>query len=185
MLRAAVLLAVLAMVLGLLATPAGASAPAPDTATAKFEVRFMQDMIEHHMMAVEMAEMCVEEAVHPELVTLCQSIVDAQMMEIAEMQTWLMDWYGIDYMPEMRMTGEMKHMMMLEGAAFEEHFLKMMIRHHWGAIIEAGHAVERSYHSELVELGQNIIASQSQEIEQMRTWLRDWYGYENFGPQLN
>ncbi|MHB1131620.1 MAG: DUF305 domain-containing protein [Chloroflexota bacterium] len=184
-LRVLLVLAVLLLAFGPLASPAAASAPAPDTATAKFEVRFMEDMIEHHMMAVEMAEMCVDKAVHPELASLCQNIISAQMMEIEEMRTWLMDWYGIDYLPEMKVTGEMMHMEMMEGAAFEEHFLKMMIRHHWGAIVEARHAVDRSYHTELRQLGENIIPSQSQEIEQMRTWLRVWYGYQNFGPQLN
>lgn len=166
------------------ANPAAAAEPAPDVATAKFEVRFMEDMIEHHMMAVHMAEMCLEKAVHPELEGLCQDIISTQMMEMQQMQAWLMDWYGVEYMPEMKMTGEMRHLMSLEGAEFEEAFLKTMIRHHWGAILEARQAVERSYHVELRDLGEEIIAAQGAEIEQMRTWLREWYGYQNFGPQL-
>ena len=58
------------LVLGVMATvanPAGASEPAPDTSTARYEVRFMEGMIDHHMMAVMMAEMCVQYAIHEEL----------------------------------------------------------------------------------------------------------------------
>ena len=52
--------------------------PAPDPATAHYEVRFMTGMIDHHMMAVMMGGMCIERAVHPELVTMCQDIVANQ-----------------------------------------------------------------------------------------------------------
>jgi hypothetical protein len=38
------------------ARPAAASRPAMDRATARFEVRFMTGMIDHHQMAIEMAE---------------------------------------------------------------------------------------------------------------------------------
>lgn len=181
MLVAAVILSALVAIVN----PALAAGPAPDTATAKFEVRFMEGMMEHHMMAVKMAEMCLEQAVHPELASMCEDIIVTQEAEMKQMHEWLMEWYGIEHeMPEMKMTGEMKHLMSLEGTDFEETFLKTMIRHHWGAIVEARQAVERSYHPELREMGEDIIAAQSQEIEQMRTWLREWYGYQNFGPQL-
>jgi len=42
---------------------------------AHFEVKFMTDMIDHHMMAVMMSEHCVEKAVHEELRTMCKKII--------------------------------------------------------------------------------------------------------------
>ena len=72
-----------------------ASAPAPSPSTSNFEIRFMTDMIDHHQMAVMMAEMCIARAIHPELRSLCENIRTAQMAEIEEMQAWLQDWYGI------------------------------------------------------------------------------------------
>ena len=44
-----------------------ASGPAPTKAQARYEIDFLQDMIDHHMMAVMTAELCVEKAVHEEL----------------------------------------------------------------------------------------------------------------------
>jgi uncharacterized protein (DUF305 family) len=164
--------------LAFVAAPAGADAPAPDKATAKFEISFMQDMIDHHHMAVMMAEMCLEKAVHDDLRTLCGEIIAAQMAEIEEMQAWLRDWYGVEHEPMMK-PGDMRMMdrlASLEGAEFEIAFMEMMIKHHERAIREAGKCLRKAYHEELLGLCGNIIESQSAEIAQMRTWLCEWYG---------
>ena len=52
--------------------------PAPDPAAANYEVRFMTKMIDHHAMAVMMAEMCVERAIHPDLTSMCTGIIANQ-----------------------------------------------------------------------------------------------------------
>ena len=158
--------------------PARADGPAPDKATAKFEIRFMQDMIDHHQMAVMMAEQCVAKAVHEDLRTLCQNIITTQTREIQEMQSWLRDWYGVNYEPQMK-PGDMKmieRLASLSGAEFEIEFMEMMIKHHLAAIREASKCEDRAYHEELRELCENIITTQAAEIEQMRTWLCQWYG---------
>ena len=52
----------------------------------------------------------------------------------------------------------------------------MMIKHHLAAIKEASDCVERAFHEELRDLGENIVTAQAAEIEQMRTWLCEWCG---------
>lgn len=107
-----VVVLVLAAMLAAFATPVLADAPAPDKQTAKYELKFMENMIDHHAMAIMMAEMCLMKAIHPELIATCQNIIATQSAEIEMMQTWLQDWYGISYEPKMHM-GEMEgHMMM-------------------------------------------------------------------------
>lgn len=73
------------------------------------EVRFLQGMIDHHQMALDMARHCLERASTPAVLTLCQDVIDAQSAEISLMQSWLLEWYGITYTP-MSMT-EMLEMM--------------------------------------------------------------------------
>lgn len=175
------LLLVLTLCIGLFAAaPASAEAEvsAPDKATVKYEIRFMQNMIDHHQMAVMMAEQCVNNAAHDELKTLCQNVITKQTYEIQEMQSWLRNWYGINYEPQMK-PGDMKmmeRMSMMSGAEFEIEFMQMMIKHHLKAIKEASQCIERVYHEELRDLCENIITTQAAEIEQMRTWLCHWYG---------
>jgi uncharacterized protein (DUF305 family) len=180
--RAAVTLACLPL---LAATPALASGPAPTRAEAVFEVDFLQDMIDHHAMAVMMAQMCIQKATHDELRTLCESIVAAQTAEIQLMQSWLQEWYGISYTPDMKKSAEkrMQRMMQLSGADFEIAFMDMMIRHHWKAVIEGRMCIDRAYHPELVALCQNIVETQSAEIIEMQTWLCEWHGICRSGPR--
>jgi uncharacterized protein (DUF305 family) len=169
--------ALLALALfALAAAPAAASQPAPDRSAAKFEVDFMQDMIDHHAMAVMMAEMCLDKAVHDELRSLCEDIRASQSAEIRQMQSWLRSWYGVSYAPEMKDSGQMKQLERASGAEFEIRFMEMMIRHHRAAIKEGEKCLDRAYHSELKQLCQNIVSTQTAEIRQMQAWLCQWYG---------
>lgn len=157
--------------------PVSADAPAPSTAAARFETRFLEGMIDHHMMAVMTAELCEDRAVREELLMLCQDIEAAQSAEIEQMQMWLEDWYGVSYEPEMtkRMQRQREHLASLSGAEFEIAFMEMMIRHHEAAIKEGQRCVERAYHEDLVELCEGIVEAQSIEIALMQEWLCDWY----------
>jgi len=169
------LLAVLAV---FAASPANAAEPAPDPGTARFEVDFLSDMIDHHAMAVEMGQLCLDEAVHEELAAMCSDIVASQQQEIETMQTWLVSWYGRSHQPEMN-AGDMKKMerlATLSGEKFEIEFMQMMSKHHAMAVKMASRCLDRADHAELVDMCGEIVATQSAEVEQMQTWLCDWYG---------
>lgn len=104
------------------APPAQASAPAASDQAARFQVDFLTGMIDHHHMAVMMAEMCVEKAVHDELAATCESIVATQSAEIATMQQWLEDRYGISHEPDMTGMQSMHRFHDLDGEEFEVAF---------------------------------------------------------------
>ncbi|NMR32281.1 DUF305 domain-containing protein [Crystallibacter degradans] len=162
---------------GAVTAPAVADAPAQSEAAASYEVGFLQDMIDHHAMAVAMSQTCLQKATHQELKELCQSILEAQQQEIGQMQTWLHDWYGITYEPKMS-EGDMRSMDRFEtytGAEYEIRFMQSMIRHHWAAVREAEECLESAEHAELTELCSNIREVQLAEISQMQTWLEQWY----------
>ena len=102
-----------------------ANQPAPTKKQARYEVEFLTGMIDHHAMAVMMAELCMERAVHEELRQLCEQIKAAQSEEIATMQAWREDWYRVSYQPQMK-RGEEKKMAKLaslSGAEFEIEFM--------------------------------------------------------------
>ncbi len=51
-----------------------------------------------------------------------------------------------------------------------------MIDHHMMAVMMSEHCVEKAVHEELRTMCKKIIAAQRKEIQQMQTWLNDWYG---------
>lgn len=156
-----------------------AGGAAPSSSAANYEIKFMEGMIDHHMMAVMTAEVCLDAAVHAELLAMCQNIITTQTQEIQTMQAWLSDWYGIAYQPMMShgMMKGVERLSALNGQEFEVAFMEMMIQHHEGAIREAGRCVRKAYHSVLVELCEDISAAQSAEIAQLEMWLCAWYGH--------
>lgn len=171
------LLAVLLLVLTTVAPSARAEAPAPDPKVADFEVDFMTDMIDHHTMAVMMAEACVQKALHDDLASMCEAIVQTQSQEITQMQAWLVDWYKVSHAPQMT-TGQMRSMSQLdrlEGEDFEIAFMRSMIRHHWSAIREAKRCLADAAHPQLLSLCESIEATQLEEIATMQRWLEQWY----------
>ena len=172
------LFAVMGALGALTSQSAHASGPAPDQSTSVFEVRFMQEMIDHHMMAAHMSHhLCLSKAVHQELRALCQEIVDEQHQEIMTMQQWLASWYGVaNYHPRMPQGDQqMEKLALLNNAEFEIEFMQQMIRHHRMAVVMASQCVERAYHPELQDSCADMITSQLDEIRRMQEWLCTWY----------
>ena len=60
----------------------------------EFEIAFMEMMIKHHETAIKEARHCLDKAEHAQLRSLCENIIATQSGEIAQMQTWLCQWYG-------------------------------------------------------------------------------------------
>jgi uncharacterized protein (DUF305 family) len=170
--KGSLLIALLTLIVVVLAAPATfADAPVEGRA-GRAELRFLEGMIDHHQMALDMANDCLAKAATESVRTLCQSIIDAQSAEIATMQGWLLEWYNVDYSPMsmndmMEMMGDnmggMDHsgmegmpatdpaMMMgmmaglnrLEGVEYEVAFLESMIDHHDDAIHMSERLLER------------------------------------------
>lgn len=54
-------------------------------------------------------------------------------------------------------------------------FIEMMIPHHQDAIDMAKMALKKAQHPELKKLAQTIIQDQEREIQEMKTWYRQWF----------
>lgn len=161
----------------LIAAPAFAAGPAPDDKTTKYEIKFMQNMVDHHAMAIMMGEMCLAKATHQELREMCQQVVAAQTQENQTMKSWLATWYGRTY--EAKMSGkdeqQMRELQRLSGAEFEKAFMPMLVEHHRMAIEGAAVCLERAYHPELINMCGEIVSAQATEIKQLRQWMCEWY----------
>lgn len=133
------------------------------------EKEFLTEMIPHHEEAVVTAkEVLARGATTPEIKTLVEGIITAQEKEIADMKAWYEAWYGTPYTPSGKYEPMMRDLTKLSGVELDKVFLEDMIMHHMGAIMMA-HSVEGvTEHKEVETLSQNIITSQSKEIQLMR-----------------
>jgi uncharacterized protein (DUF305 family) len=174
------------------------SADAPtEGRTGRAEVRFLEGMIDHHQMAIDMANDCLTNTSTDEVREICQNVITAQSAEIATMQDWLLNWYGITYapMPMMQtadpmtgmegmdhnatitdppmMMGMMAGLNRLSGIDYEIAWLESMVDHHDDALHMANRILEWAQHDDLIALANRIITDQTAEIEQMETLLRE------------
>ncbi|BAY59449.1 hypothetical protein NIES2135_63260 (plasmid) [Leptolyngbya boryana NIES-2135] len=60
----------------------------------------------------------------------------------------------------------------------DQHFIQMMIPHHESAIAMADLALTRAKRPDIKRLAETIKQDQTREIQQMRTWYKQWYGTE-------
>jgi uncharacterized protein (DUF305 family) len=164
-----------------------------DLSGGELEQTFMVGMIPHHEAAVEMARIVLDRGKHEQLKNVAQQIIDAQTQEIDDMTGWLQSWYGLTVSEaqqrvpdslrklQVEMDDEASHMVhelheVPAGDDTDRAFMEAMIVHHRMAIIEARPVPDRATHEKLATTAEQIIDSQSQEIEQFRTWLENWYG---------
>ncbi|OGE75446.1 MAG: hypothetical protein A3C85_03030 [Candidatus Doudnabacteria bacterium RIFCSPHIGHO2_02_FULL_48_21] len=65
----------------------------------------------------------------------------------------------------------------------DEHFIEQMIPHHEDAITMANIALEKTQRQEIKGLAEDIVRTQTAEIEQMKSWYEDWFSLENSGTK--
>ena len=158
-------------------TPTGTSG-----ATAA-DAMFAQMMIPHHEQAVEMSTLAETRASSPEIKELAAEIKAAQQPEIDLMTSWLQEWgipvmsgmdamdtHGGHGMSGMLTQDQMQQLADASGPEFDRLFAEYMILHHEGAI-EMAEPVVDSKDPRVAALAAEIIATQAEEIAQMRAFL--------------
>jgi uncharacterized protein (DUF305 family) len=155
---------------------------------------FIVMMIPHHQDAIDMADLALRKAQHPELKALAADIKRVQADEIERMREWYRDWYGIDVpsvssqpaRPGSGMMGGQNGMGIMDmmggdldtlsnAEDFDKAFISMMVPHHRMALMMSNMVIMGGEHKELRDLARSIITSQSAEIERMEEWYTAWY----------
>jgi uncharacterized protein (DUF305 family) len=185
------------------ATPSSAAVPGMGWGSGPMgqrsaDAHFIVMMIPHHQGAIAMAELALSRARRPQIKALAQRIITSQSREITQMRQWYRQWYGSD-VPSwgagygMGMGGGMgmgRGMGMGWGMPgfgtsldalrsapdFDRAFIEQMIPHHRMGVMMASHAEWNTQHPQLRELEAAMVRVQSQEIEQMAQWYRQWFG---------
>lgn len=157
------------------------------------DVEFVQQMIPHHQGALAMAKIVPDHTSNPKVTDLADRISKAQDPEIRQMQSWLEDWsaaptssmstmHGMDGMDHGSMGGASPTMSMdgmsdgqdttmfdgLEGQAFDTLWLRMMIRHHEGAVAMARTELDQGASPDAKALARRIVDGQQAEIDEMK-----------------
>jgi uncharacterized protein (DUF305 family) len=156
--------------------------------------RFIEVLIPHHQDAVDMADLALARAEHPEVRELATAIEATQTEEIAQMTAWYRAWYGADVPPSRMgagpgagrgfagrgrmgdpagmkgMTGRRDPAALTRAQPFDKAFIEQMVPHHQMAVMLSAMTLPGARRPELIALLRSIVAGQSAEIRQLRAW---------------
>lgn len=161
------------------------------------DVAFASAMLQHHAQAVSMVDLTRSRPLDPEVQQLAEQIRDAQAPEIETFTGWLTDWdeevpetmrdhtnaghnmddmgysmEGMDSdMPDMMSADDMTGLADASDAEFQTMWLEMMVEHHEGAVEMAQAETEDGQYKPAIDLADNIVSSQTEEIETMKSLL--------------
>ncbi|MGW0565365.1 DUF305 domain-containing protein [Streptomyces sp. NPDC003016] len=147
------------------------------------DVAFAKGMIPHHRQAVEMADLAQSRAQSAEVEKLAAEIEKAQGPEIRTLSGWLASWgeevpeegrsagHGDHSMSGMMTPEEMDELEKASGTAFDTAFLKMMVKHHEGAVEMARTEQSDGAYKPARDMADAVVTSQSAEIARMNKLL--------------
>jgi uncharacterized protein (DUF305 family) len=152
---------------------------------AAVDVGFARDMKVHHAQAVRMSEVLHRRSSDVGLRTLAFDILSTQQGQIGIMTGWLdlwqqtqtstgpvMAWMGHSGpMPGMATGEQISALETLPVQQAEEQFLRLMIRHHEGAVPMAAYAAAHASSSDVARLARGMELGQAEEIELMQGML--------------
>jgi uncharacterized protein (DUF305 family) len=135
---------------------------------------YLEQMIPHHVGAVQMAQIALTQAQTPFLQELAQNVVTSQNAEIARMRGMAakLKAAGIPAVPlglskaQMGMDHDMSHL--IGASPFDVVFVDMMIPHHQGAVTMSDVVFAKGTGAAVRALARQIADSQRNEIRNMR-----------------
>lgn len=185
---------------GLLVKLPGSSSSAVP-ASGSVDIGFCQDMSQHHLQGIQMANIARDRSADPEIRQLAFDIASTQLEQVGRMKGWLMMWNeheqnvsgvymawmndsgvhghgattpeaGKPLMPGMAVTDELtKLRTMPTGRDFDVYFLQLMLRHHVGGAPMAEYASMRASQPFVRTLADNMLKSQGSETDLMKDYL--------------
>jgi uncharacterized protein (DUF305 family) len=161
------------------------------TTDAPYDLHYIDMMIEHHRMGIDMAKMAQNKASHAELKDLATKMVEDQQKDKDQLQKWRDEWYaGKPKSDHMNMSGMSKSghgnmkgmsgknmqqmdMSKLEAASgnqFDLTFIDMIVPHHQMAIDMSQDALKKAEHAQLKTFARTTIDKQQKEKTQLTKW---------------
>ena len=138
---------------------------------------FASLMKNHHIGAIEMAQLELAKGTDPQLKQIAQKMLDEQQKEIAELNSFLSghkahgggDAFHKEVMSQVNnMKMDMDH-----SGSIDKQFAQMMIPHHQGAIDMSNAYLKSGAHEEkLKSMAKKIISDQQKEIGELQAWLK-------------
>lgn len=170
------------------ATVTPSATPVAAATASAADARFYREMIAHHAQAIVMVDAVTGHLSDPQVAALAARIRDEQKPEILAMATWLenrgqpvppeaanpglAEHGSHPGMPGMATEAELAELARARGGQADRLFLRLMVRHHEGALAMVDRHVGEVSDVQVEQLSAEITATQSKQVAQMRQMLQ-------------
>ena len=163
-------------------TAANQTSPSAPVTGAAFEAPFLEDLADHVAAAAALDQLCAQKAPHQDLRQLCETDDGTLQAQGQQLQGWLALWYNVSFQPQLSSAAQtlLGQLRAADGAYFETLFLENMIQFDWEAVRGSQTCVERVPHAELASACEDVISTQTKNVQAMQAELCNWYGICNF-----
>lgn len=165
-----------------------AAPPTPIFYDIGSDLEYIDLMVPHHQLAVDMARIAEQKAVHGELKGMARDIIWVQEDEINRLNIWRKELasgdsatttvihsgsggHGVD---SHTMGMDVDLDLLASSPNFDRDFIKAMLPHHQSAIDMSRSAMPNLKKVEVRDLATDIITTQQTEIDRMLGWLEEW-----------
>lgn len=140
-------------------------------ADSRFDLRYLNNMIAHHLSAIDMAKQAELQSSRPEIRDLAQVIITTDERGIAQLYEYKKAWYS----DATQVTRFDKVQLGTGDELFDLRFLNALTSHHQMAIDSAKEVRAKSTRTEVLNLANDVITNLSANLKQFETWRKAWY----------
>jgi uncharacterized protein (DUF305 family) len=144
---------------------------------APFDQQFIDTMLYHYEISMQMAELALSQATSPGLQERVGVMLDLQYSRAQQLQDLREQLYGADAAKaiNMKMHGmqalknvDVNALQAVDGETFDLKFIRMMIEHHKGGVAMAMTELSKGKEPEVKKLAQTIMQSQAGNVAELR-----------------
>jgi uncharacterized protein (DUF305 family) len=157
------------MLLAACAADSSSKAP-PPPAIPQNDVAFIDGMVPHHQMAIDMANEEVARGASGDVKMMAQAMIDKQQQEIDLLEGIRQDLTGsraIARVNDEHTMADITELQSLAGTDLDVAFLQNMIPHHANAVVMSHRAIPNLTRSDLVDFAHSTIDDQTEEMAEM------------------
>lgn len=141
-------------------------------ADAYIDLRYIDNMIAHHMSAIYMLEQAQQQSSRKEIKELASTVIALDTKGIEELYAYKKAWYG----NTRQIIRFNKVNLGKSDATFDLRLINALIAHHIEAINSAREIQTKSTRSEILSLADGVITLLSGNMQLLKEWRQAWYG---------
>lgn len=152
----------------------------------QLEQTYMQTIFDSHANAIAWSRLAQTKATRPELQQFAAHVISDEQRINSQWSGWYSQWYNTTPKAQLTPMGQqtLDKLQGLSGTQFDIAYLQALEQHFSNAIALSQVAAQNAQHAQLKQAAANMAQQHVSDLNQVRTWLQQWYNVQPRGPAM-